>query len=121
MGQLMPFRDDVPKQEVYERLIDAFRLWCDDLQIWRGESIGLYAEEDPYPEFVKFVNKAAPNLPSWWNASHKAAVLSLCRTHSWANIAYAVEKSDINEHYGAGFAMWLRMWTAEVTGVSLTG
>lgn len=46
----MPFRGDLPKQEVYERLIDAFRLWCDDLQIWRGESIGLYAEEDPYPE-----------------------------------------------------------------------
>lgn len=50
MSQLEPFAVNIPKQQVYERLIDAYRLWIDDCYVWRGENIGLYAQEDPYPE-----------------------------------------------------------------------
>jgi hypothetical protein len=50
MSQLEPFAASIPKEQVYERLIDAYRLWIDDCYVWRGENIGLYAQEDPYPE-----------------------------------------------------------------------
>lgn len=38
----------------------------------------------------------------------------MAQAHSWANLNYAVEKSDINEHYGNGMAaMGLRMFTEQ--------
>lgn len=56
----------------------------------------------------------------WWTNADDKAVLKMSREHDWANIAYAVEKSDINEHYGSGmFAMGLRMWTEKVTGIRI--
>ncbi|BGP37767.1 hypothetical protein JCM10449v2_001689 [Rhodotorula kratochvilovae] len=120
MSALTPFPPTLGKQQAYERLIDAFRLWCDDCAIWNGHAFGLYAEEDPYPEFVQFVKKARKHLPAWWSNADDAAVLKMCRMHDWANIAYAVEKSDINEHYGSPmFAMGIRMWTEKVTGVKI--
>lgn len=45
----------------------------------------------------------------------------MCRSHEWADINFAVEKQDINEHYGSSMmAMGLRMWTEKVTGKKLT-
>ncbi|BGP05867.1 hypothetical protein JCM10049v2_001683 [Rhodotorula toruloides] len=121
MSQLEPFAVNIPKQQVYERLIDAYRLWIDDCYVWRGENIGLYAQEDPYPEFVKFVKKARKHLPSWFKDEDEKAVLAMCRSHEWADINFAVEKQDINEHYGSTMmAMGLRMWTEKVTGKKLT-
>lgn len=54
MSQLEPFAPSIPKEQVYERLIDAYRLWIDDCYVWRRENIGLYAQEDPYPEVSPF-------------------------------------------------------------------
>lgn len=72
------------------------------------------------PQFVKFAKKARKHLPLWWTNADDKAVLKMSREHDWANIAYAVEKSDINEHYGSGmFAMGLRMWTEKVTGIRI--
>ncbi|GAA6047660.1 hypothetical protein JCM3770_001613 [Rhodotorula araucariae] len=82
--------------------------------------IVIYAEEDPYPEFVEFVKKARKHLPAWWTDADDAAVLAMCRTHSWANLAHPVEKADINEHYGSSMiAMGIRMWTEKVTRVKI--
>ncbi|KPV75627.1 uncharacterized protein RHOBADRAFT_43049 [Rhodotorula graminis WP1] len=117
MSALTPFSESLSKDETYQRLIDAFRLWCDDLYAFQGDHIGLYAQDDPYPEFVRFVKKARKHLPSWWTNADDKAVLKMSTTHDHFNLQYAVEKSDINEHYGSSmFAMGLRMWTEKVTG-----
>ncbi|GAA5843726.1 hypothetical protein JCM9279_000121 [Rhodotorula babjevae] len=114
MSALTPFPDSLSKDEAYGRLIDAFRLWCEDMYAFQGENIGLYAQEDPYPE------KARKHLPSWWTNADDKAVLKMSTTHDHFNLEYAVEKSDINEHYGSSmFAMGLRMWSEKVTGSRL--
>lgn len=61
MSALTPFPDTLSKDETYQRLIDAFRLWCDDMAIWRGETYGLYNEDDPYPE-VRSRGLTAPSM-----------------------------------------------------------
>jgi hypothetical protein len=38
--------------------------------------------------------------PDWWNDQKEAALKKMALTDKWANIKYAVEKSDITEHYG---------------------
>ncbi|GAA5937364.1 hypothetical protein JCM10213_007212 [Rhodosporidiobolus nylandii] len=114
------FPEGISKQEAHERLIDAFRLFCDDAYAWNGLHYGLYAEEDPFPEFEKFIAKAKSHLPKWWTEADTEAVLKMCRTHPWANIANSVEKADINEHYGSGTcAMGMRMWTEKFSGVRI--
>ncbi|GEM09504.1 hypothetical protein Rt10032_c08g3521 [Rhodotorula toruloides] len=48
----------------------------------------------------RFVKKARKHLPSWFKDEDEKAVLAMCRSHEWADINFAVEKQDINEHYG---------------------
>ncbi|GAA5971952.1 hypothetical protein JCM11641_001584 [Rhodosporidiobolus odoratus] len=132
MSMFTCFPDGCSKQEAHERLIDAFRLFCDDGETlpsvlhlfqpyaWNGLNYGLYADEDPYPEFEKFISKAKPHLPSWWKEADTQIVLDMCRNHPWANIKQAVEKADINEHYGSSScAMGMRMWTEKFSGVKI--
>ncbi|GAA6005149.1 hypothetical protein JCM10207_008523 [Rhodosporidiobolus poonsookiae] len=122
MAFLEAFPKGISKDAAHERLIDCFRLFCDDAYAWNGLHFGLYNDEDPYPEFVKFIEKAKPHLPSWWTEEDTKTTLAMCRSHEWANIDCAVEKADINEHYGSGTAaMSLRMWTEKLAGSGLGG
>ena len=41
-----------------DRLIDACRLQVENEYTWLGENCGLYAMEDPFPDFCKFLNLA---------------------------------------------------------------
>lgn len=49
------------------------------------------------------------------------AIEDTAMTDDWANINYAVEKSDIIEHYDGGTPMLLRMLAEKAYGTSLSG
>jgi hypothetical protein len=38
------------REKAYEKLMNGFRLHCDDMQLWKDKPRGLYAKKDPYPE-----------------------------------------------------------------------
>ncbi|BGP53772.1 hypothetical protein JCM8202v2_001344 [Rhodotorula sphaerocarpa] len=124
MGMMDPFGGNLSKDEICERLIDAYRLDVEDHYVFFGEASGLYAGEDPLPDVLTAsVRKARLYLPSSWNPSEdEPRALQMAQTHEWANIHYAVEKADINEHYKSSVAaMGLRMWTEQVTKSNLNG
>lgn len=150
MGMMDPFGGNLSKDEICERLIDAYRLDVEDHYVFFGEASGLYAGEDPLPDVrsplrsgkngsryrhysadnflplpavTASVRKARLYLPSSWNPSEdEPRALQMAQTHEWANIHYAVEKADINEHYKSSVAaMGLRMWTEQVTKSNLNG
>ncbi|GAA5821916.1 hypothetical protein JCM11251_004778 [Rhodosporidiobolus azoricus] len=89
------FPKDLPKKEAYGRVIDCFRLWCDD---------------------------ARRHLPSWWTDADTKATIKMSKTDEHYSVEFAQEKSDINEHYGnPSMAMIMRMWTEQVTGMRIGG
>lgn len=59
-------------------------------------------------------------LPKWWNEKKREECIAYggpFGKDEWAKLDCAVEKSDINEHYGdPQFAMQLRMFTEAVDG-----
>ena len=82
----------------------------------------LYAQESPLRDFEQFLNLGHKNtkLPKWWNHKEdRKAVTSLALTHPWSNIKYAVEESDIREHYNDPMkASILRMVAEAIYGHS---
>lgn len=53
--------------------------------------------------FAPTISQTEPTRISsldWWNDEKEAALIKMALTDKWANIKYAVEKSDITEHYG---------------------
>jgi splicing suppressor protein 51 len=89
--------------DVYRHLIDSYRMRVEDLYSWEGEPTGIYAGEDPLPGFRKFLDLAERRgtvLPKWWNEEKRAECEKLGLTEGdWSNLKFAVEKSDIQEHY----------------------
>jgi len=101
-----PFKG-LSKTEAYTRLIDAYRLRIEDEYTFEGDASALYAEEDPVPDFRRFLKRAKQKKvsPSWWNPiQDDRDVLELAKNdEDWPSIYHAVEKSDIIEHYGNSF------------------
>ncbi|KAL7811514.1 hypothetical protein V8C44DRAFT_330748 [Trichoderma aethiopicum] len=120
---------DRPEAETYELLIDAYRLRVEDTYVFRGELMedSLYANRTSGERgFRKFLDKAAavPGfLPPWWNDEKRAACERLGMTKSqWSSLEYAVEKSDIMDHYDDRlFPMKLRILAEAVYGVHPSG
>ena len=89
--------------DVYDQLIDAYRLRIEEQFIRGGDACGLYNGDDPRPDFKRFLTKAERRpglLPSWWSIEkrkicEKRAVDSV----TWSDINCAVQKRDIQEHY----------------------
>ena len=92
------------RQDAMTQLIDCFRMRLEDECNFAGEFRGIYNEESSYPYFKKFLTLAEEReaiLPSWWDKKARTECERLARGgDGWANIARAVEKSDIQEHYG---------------------
>lgn len=104
---------------MYQRFIDSYRLRLDDDYVWGGGNLhGLYAREEPLPDFKKYLNKAkqAKVLPSWWQPANDKELIEMALSDDWANINYAVEKSDITEHYGYGEHVILRYIASLICG-----
>lgn len=75
----------------------------EDEYTFGANNIGIYANEDPFPEFEEFLDLAESRprlLPPWWNAEKRRECERLAvDDHQTCNIHYAVEKSDIQEEY----------------------
>lgn len=97
--------DDLTKKDCYIQLIDTYRMWVEYDYKFVCENYGLYAGEDPRPEFAHFLHLAEKRkelLPKWWNKETRAACEAIGADKSkenWAGLSYAVEKPDIQEHY----------------------
>jgi splicing suppressor protein 51 len=93
--------------------------------VWGGGNLhGLYNREPPLPDFEKFMKMAIKKgiVPAWWDeAVHNGEINDFAMTDDWANINYAVEKSDIVEKYDGFAPMRLRMLAEEIYGTHCVG
>lgn len=120
--------DKLTKKECYIQLIDSYRLRVEDDYVFAHNNHGIYANEDPHPEFARYLDKAEKRkglLPGWWNAEHKAACKAMGADTSkanWADLSCAVEKKDIQEHYKEDtMPMKLRLLAEKVYGKRVQG
>lgn len=100
------FLHSLPERKAYIQLIDCFRMRMEDEYTFGANNFGIYGGDDPVPVFKKFLDLAEKRdrlLPSWWNREKRRECERLAMGGDrWADISCAVEKSDIQEHYGDG-------------------
>ena len=117
---------DRPEKDVYRLLIDSFRMRLEDSYVFDCQNTEgtIYAgEPHSLPAFRRFLAKVASRpgmLPPWWTDEKKAECERMGMSHrksNWHNLAFAVEKKDVVEHYGdPQFPMQLRMFAETVYG-----
>lgn len=98
------FLHTLSEDDTYAQLIDCFRMRLEDTYVFGCDNIGIYGGEDPRPAFAEFLDLAESReriLPPWWTAAKRAECQMRAVDESqWSGINYAVEKHDIQEHYG---------------------
>ena len=114
---------DRPGEDVFKLLIDAYRLRMEDVYKFTGD-----VEEDSIYNkaasgevgFRRFVGKArdkAGLMPSWWTPEKLEECVNSAGPTKWSNLAAAVGKSAISDHYGnPDMPMQLRMFAEQVYG-----
>jgi mitochondrial splicing suppressor protein 51 len=121
---------DRSEEDVYRLLIDAYRMRIEDLYVFEAEfdEGSIYdGEESSIRGFTRFLDKVEQAgkgiLPSWWNSNKKAECLAMgMGAKHWQDLRHAVEKSDIQDHYGESkFPMQLRMFAESIYGVTPGG
>jgi len=93
--------DGLDHTGVYNRVIDSYRMRIEDDYVY-GRIRGLYADEDPIPDFRRFLDMAEAKklLPVWWDREKRAACESLAvKSDGNCYLGHAVEKPDIQEKY----------------------
>ncbi|KAL8668860.1 MAG: hypothetical protein Q9224_007772, partial [Gallowayella concinna] len=120
--------DKLTKKDCYIQLIDSYRLRVEDDYKYGCDNHGLYAGEDPRPDFARYLDLAETRkglLPTWWNRDNRAACEAMGADGSkgnWADLSCAVEKHDIMEHYKDNTApMKLRVLAEKVYGQRVQG
>ena len=119
--------DGLSRQEAYRQIIDSYRLRVEDDYAFRGDHRGIYNEAPPLPDFRRYLDKAekrAGVLPSWWNKQTRAECeeRGMSKAEKWAQLQFAVEKHDIQEHYKDNMMpMKLRMIAEKVEGFNVMG
>lgn len=97
------FLHDRPEGEVFNLLIDSFRMRVEDESVYGGNTIGVYNGENTLPLFKKFLSLAESRqklLPTWWSSVERGECERLAESGSqWSDINCAVEKSEIQDHY----------------------
>ncbi len=111
----------LPETRAFAAIIDSYRLRVEDEYTFRGDASGLYGDEDPLPCFRDYLDQAeqcGEVLPPWWNqAKRRACENQAMRKSEFSYLGYAVEKPDIQKHYGDNLMpMRLRMLAERVTG-----
>lgn len=115
---------DRPEKDVYRLLIDAYRLRMEDTyvhdqdadadSIYGGATHGLSG----FRRFLDMAAEQADLLPPWWDADKRKACERMGMDHrreNFHNLACAIKKSDVIEHYGdSRFPMQLRMFAETV-------
>ena len=120
------FLSRLSEHDAFAAIADSYRLRVEDEYKFQGDAGGLYAGEDPLPDFEDFLDKVErcdDILPSWWNKEKReACVLQALKSGEWSNISAAMEKSDIIEHYNDPLMpMRLRMIAERATGSKVGG
>lgn len=91
------------EDDMYNQLIDCYRMRVEDDYVFSADNRGLYNQEDPLPDFRRFINLAEKRpgiLPAWWSVDKRRACMrKAVLDSSWSDINCAVEKHDIVEHY----------------------
>lgn len=112
-----------PEVDVFRLLIDAYRLRMDDEYKFEGAANvdSHYGGGDSVVGFRRFlgsVEKESALLPGWWTAEKKEKCVRFGQSgDAWADLGTAVDKADVNNHYGdSKFAMQLRMFAEAVYG-----
>lgn len=97
------FLHDRPEGEVFNLLIDSFRMRVEDEYVYGGNTIGIYNGDNTIPLFKKFLSLAESRqqlLPTWWSPVKRRECERLAVDGSqWSDINCAVGKSDIQDHY----------------------
>ena len=88
---------------------------------YAGDPRGIYNEDPPLPDFRRFLDLAQKRkglLPTWWSPEKRQQCERLAGDDTqWAHIGYAVQKSDMIEHYrDATMPTRLRMLAEKVYG-----
>ena len=116
------------EEDAFHQLIDCYRLRIEDDYTFSGDAGGLYAEENPLPDFRRFLNLAEKRkgpLPEWWSAANRKKCERLATDRKqWSCLYFAVEKSDVMEHYKDNLMpMKLRMLAEKIykRGLGLGG
>lgn len=109
------------EKDAFIQLIDCFRMRMEDEYGFGGNSLGIYGGESPvsfFKEFLDLAEKREKLLPSWWDKEKRKECERLAMGgDGWADISCAVEKSDIQEHYGDGMMpMKLRILGEKIYG-----
>jgi splicing suppressor protein 51 len=120
--------DRLTKKDCYAQIIDSYRMRVEDDYKFAHYNHGLYAEEDPLPEFAHFLDLAEKRkglLPTWWNNETRAACEAMGADNSkanWADLHCAIEKSDVMDHYkDPTMPMKLRLLAEKVYGHRVQG
>ena len=114
--------DQLSHRDCFARLIDSYRLRVEDDYTFKGELNGLYGGGDPLKGFQKFLNKAerlgTAFLPPWWcEEERRECERYAVDASEWSDLNCAVEKHDIQEHYGdPAMPMKLRLMAEKVYG-----
>ncbi|KAH8904999.1 hypothetical protein BR93DRAFT_999029 [Coniochaeta sp. PMI_546] len=119
------------QKDVYRLLIDVYCLRLEDNYVFTGDipTNSFYGgTADGTPGFRRFLSRIEKKnrslLPDWWSDEEKAQCIAFGRrrgTKEWSCLAHAVEKSDIDEHYGDRFfAVELRIFADIVYDLDMT-
>ncbi|KAE8441276.1 hypothetical protein EG329_005542 [Mollisiaceae sp. DMI_Dod_QoI] len=109
------------ERDAMVQLIDCFRMRVEDEYKFAANTMGIYNGDDPLPDFKEFLDLAESRsglLPKWWNQKKRKECIRLATGgDEWADISCAVEKPDIQEHYGNGMMpMMLRVLGEKIYG-----
>ncbi|MCJ1382774.1 hypothetical protein MMC17_005887 [Xylographa soralifera] len=120
------YLESLREKDAFAQIIDSYRLRIEDEYKFRGDAGGLYAGEDPLPDFRHYLERAEKKggvLPKWWSREKRKACEKMAVDEAqWSDVNSAVEKADIMEHYGDNMMpMKLRMLAEKVEGSNVTG
>lgn len=120
--------DRLTRKDCFIQLIDSYRMRVEDDYVFAHDNHGIYANEDPLPEFAHFLDLAEKRnglLPTWWNKETRAACEAMGADNTkanWADLHCAIEKSDVQEHYkDPTMPMKLRLLAEKVYGHRVQG
>ena len=112
--------EGISQKEVYQRLIDTYRFRVEDEYVFGGNLRGLYNQQDPRPDFHRFLLKVEKKgiLPAEWDMEKRKECEQLAGSRSNDDgLHFAIEKHDVQETYRDLFMpMKLRMLAETVYG-----
>lgn len=108
------------KGDVYQLLIDTYRLRMIQEQQGEGQTAEPVYPKDPVSGFKTFLEKVEAKrelLPEWWTADNAKECIKLGEGDGWSSLAKSIRKSDVIEHYGdQHFGVQLRFFGEQVYG-----